>query len=294
MNFSVLPTETKITLYVLGLLLVAVVFSFVWIFYFLFKSAGSVKKDDEKLPLFADVAYFYEKGKRERQEDSIYISPLDKYISDGIFACVADGMGGLKHGKEISKHVVDEIEKMFPVPFDDVENTVSRLTRISSDIYKRYGRRGGATLALVHIFNDMMHFYTAGDSNIILIRNRNATILNQKQNYYNILVKDLSSHGLTTEEAYLNKKSRALTDFMGNMNTRILNTNSPLKLLDGDTIIICSDGVTDAIPYDKLPVYLGNSARKTADEIKLNIRHKNLSKQDNYSCVVIKLSRYNF
>lgn len=294
MNFSFLPTESKIALYVLALLIIAVLFSIVWIIHFIVKSAGFIRKDDDDLTLFADIAYFYEKGKRDQQEDSIYISPLDKYIGDGVFACVSDGMGGLKHGKEISKHVVDEVERMFPVPFNDIENTVSKLTKLSSNIYRHYGRKGGATLALVHIFQNKLHLYSAGDSNIILIRNKTATVLNQKHNYYNILVKNLSSAGLTTEEAYLNKKGRALTDFMGNLNTRVFNTNVPMSLVDGDIIIVCSDGVTDAIPYNKIPDYVGNSAKKTADELKLNIRHKNLSRQDNYSCIVIHLNRFNF
>ncbi|MCQ2466050.1 MAG: protein phosphatase 2C domain-containing protein [Clostridia bacterium] len=294
MNIAVLPTESRIALYVLGLLVIAVLFSFVWILLFIIKYAKHVRTEDEKLPLFADVAYFYEKGKRERQEDSVYISSLDKYTTNGILACVSDGMGGLKYGKEISKSIVDDLDKIFPFPFNDVENTVSKITRISTEIFRRYGRRGGATLALVHIFKDRMHIYSVGDSNIILVRNDRATVLNQKQNYYNILVKDLANCGLTTEEAYLNKKSRALTDFMGNVNTRVMNTNVPFNLLPGDTIIICSDGVTDAIPYDKLPIYVGLNAKRTADEIKLNIRQKNLSKQDNYSCIVVKLDRYNF
>lgn len=292
MDFSILSTGSKIALYVLGLLLIAVLFSFVWIIYYVSNSVKNAREDDEELPLFADIAYFYEKGRRARQEDSVYISPLDKYIDDGVLACVSDGMGGLKHGKDISKHIVDTIDEMFPIKFNDVENTVSKLTKVSTNIFRNYNRTGGATLALVHVFRDKMHFYSVGDSNIILIRNKRATILNQKQNYYNILVKNLSTCGLTTEEAYMNKKSRALTDFMGNQNTRVLNTNTPFKLLDGDTIIVCSDGVTDAIPYQKLPVYLSNTARKTADEIKLNIRHKNLSRQDNYSCIVIRLTKY--
>lgn len=292
MDVSIISVTSRFALYALALLFVAVIFSCIWVIYTIIQFAKSEPRENEELPLFADVAYFYERGKRRKQEDSLYISSLDKYVDNGIIACVADGMGGLMYGKEISKAIVDELEDIFPFPFDDVENNVSKLTKISTSIFNKYSRRGGSTLALVHIFKDKMHIYSVGDSNIILIRNKKATILNQKQNYYNILAKELASSDSTTEEAYLNKKSRALTDFMGNMHTRIINTNMPFTLLDGDTIVICSDGVTDAVPYDKIPNYLGYNARKSADELKLNIRHKNLPKQDNYTCIVISLSRY--
>lgn len=294
MNLSNLPTGSRIALYVLGILFVAVIIATAWLIYALinyFKKNTDVESDSL---LYADVAYFYEKGKRQRQEDSLFISPLDRYREDGIVACVADGMGGLMYGRDISKYIVDEIGKMLPFDFNNVYKNLSKLTKLSNTIYYKYDRKGGATLALVQIFKNKLHLYSIGDSNIILIRNNNATILNQKHNYYNVLVKSLSFANKTTEEAYLNKKSRALTDFMGNTNARIMSTNNPITLLDGDTIVICSDGVTDALPYNKLPYYLGNSARKSADEIKLNIRHKNLSKQDNYSCIVISLKKYSF
>ena len=147
---------------------------------------------------------------------------------------------------------------------------------------------------MVHVFKDRLNFYSVGDSNIILIRNNIATCLNPKQNYSRILIKNLTLEGKTTEEAYLNKKGRALVDFIGNNNIRVNYSQSPLKLFDGDIIVICSDGVTDAISLNSMINLIGNSARKTAENIKLAIRMKNFQRQDNYSAVVIKLNKYNF
>ena len=104
----------------------------------------------------------------------------------------------------------------------------------------------------------------------------------------------MTLEGKTTEEAYLNKKGRALVDFIGNNNIRVNYSQTPLKLFDGDTIIICSDGVTDAISLNSIINLMGSNARKTAENIKLAIRMKNFQRQDNYSSVVIKLNKYNF
>ena len=51
-----------------------------------------MNKENDEENLFCDVAYFFEKGKRDRQEDSFYISPLEQYGSHGIVVCVSDGM----------------------------------------------------------------------------------------------------------------------------------------------------------------------------------------------------------
>ncbi|MCR5803604.1 MAG: SpoIIE family protein phosphatase [Clostridia bacterium] len=297
MGFSALSSQSKIGLIILALLIVAVIISLVWISNLLIQLIRTARINDAKeedYPLFADVSYFYEKGNRERQEDSLYISHLDDYVDYGILACVSDGMGGLKYGSEISKYVIDEVEKLFPINFYDSEVVADCIKKISGRVFEKYARKGGATLVMVHVFKDRLNFYSVGDSNIILIRNNIATCLNPKQNYSRILIKNLTLEGKTTEEAYLNKKGRALVDFMGNNNIRVNYSQSPLKLFDGDIIVICSDGVTDAISLNSMINLIGNSARKTAENIKLAIRMKNFQRQDNYSAVVIKLNKYNF
>ena len=297
MDFSVLSSQSKIALYVLGLLIILVVLSIIWIISLLVQLIRTAKLNDkhnDDLPLFADVAYFYEKGNRERQEDSLYFSHLDDYVDYGIFACVSDGMGGLKFGSEISKFVVDEIEKMYPVNFYNCEATAEKISKISNRVFEKYSRKGGATLVLVHIFQDKMHFYSVGDSDIIIMRKGVCTVLNPKQNYSKILIKNLIIEGKTTEDAYINKKGRALVDFIGNNNIRVNYTREPMKLIDNDVIIVCSDGVTDAISLNSMMPLMGVNARKTAENIKLTVRHKNLPRQDNYSGIVIKLNKYNF
>ncbi len=297
MGLSALSSQSKIALFILLILIVAVIVSLVWISRFLIELIRTARINDAKKeddPLFADVAYFYERGNRERQEDSLYISHLDDYVDYGIMACVSDGMGGLKYGSEISKFIIDEIEKLFPVNFYDTEAMADAIKKISHKVFEKYSRKGGATLVIVHVFKDMLNFYSVGDSNILLIRNRVATCLNPKQNYSCVLIKNLVLEGKTTEDAYLNKKGRALVDFMGNNNTRVNFSHTPMRLLDGDILLVCSDGVTDAISLNSLPNLLGATAKKTAENVKLAIRMKNFAKQDNYSGIVIKLIKYNF
>lgn len=241
--------------------------------------------------LVPSIAFFHEIGKRESQQDSYYISPMDEYRKNGLVAVVADGMGGLKYGDEISDRIISRIEEMTPLSFHATEIIVEELTKLSNDIYDKYRMHGGSTLAMIQIYRNYFHFYTAGDSEVILIRNGEATVLNQRQKYVTHLVRRMAKSGNTTYEAYVNKEARALVDFIGNNNPRILHTAKPIRLVAGDTIVICSDGLTDILPWRTLPQYTKGSARKAAENLKRNIKLKNHPKQDNYTGIVIKISR---
>ena len=163
------------------------------------------------------------------------------------------------------------------------------LRGISRDIYNRYKMDGGATLAMVHIKNDQMHIYSCGDSNIILVRKGKAVMLNPKQNYLSMLVNRLAANGEVTKGAYLDKDAKSLVDFMGNSYSRVLRTCSPIRLFDGDYIIVASDGLTDAMTLDKIADYIGNHSVITAEHLKLSVKSSRRPSQDNYTAVVIRM-----
>ncbi|SCW40621.1 Serine/threonine protein phosphatase PrpC [Ruminococcaceae bacterium YRB3002] len=235
------------------------------------------------------IAYFSERGARKRQEDSYYISPLRNASQDGVVAVVADGIGGLKYGDDIAKLVTNGVGDNFPYVFDDPETNSTILRGISRNIYNHYHLEGGATLAMVHIRNNYMNMYSCGDSNIILVRDDKAYILNPKQNYLSVLVERHSSLGETTKSAYLDKDAKALVDFMGNSYSRVTRTFRPVRLYDGDYVIVSSDGLTDAIPLEKIPEYLHKRAVSSAERLKFTVRSSRRPSQDNYTAVIIRM-----
>lgn len=275
------------------LLILLALVAFIYFIYFYFNKYKRYKKDNSNVKdeLMLDIAYFCERGKRQRQEDSFYISPMDEFARNGVVVLVSDGMGGLKYGDDISKFVVDAIRDMHPVKFDDTDGNMAAIRMISKAVYDKYKLSGGATLAMVHLKEDMMHFYSVGDSNIILVRDGKATVLNPKQTYRTVMIKKLANQGKLTREAYYNLRSKALIDFIGNSNTRVYNTYTPLRIFDDDTIIVSSDGLTDALTVNMIPKLITGGARSTAERIKYGIRNRKLEKQDNYTGVVIKVDR---
>ncbi|MCR5061150.1 MAG: protein phosphatase 2C domain-containing protein [Saccharofermentans sp.] len=242
-----------------------------------------------KRQLMCRIAYFSEKGARKRQEDSYYISPMTDVSENGIVAVVSDGIGGLKYGDDVSKYVTDRIAESFPLVFEDTEINSTILRGISREIYNKYKLKGGATLAMVHIKDDYMNIYCCGDSNVILIRDGKAIMLNTKQNYLSVLVGKLASNGEVTKSAYLDKDAKALIDFMGNSYSRVNRTFRPIRIFEGDYIIVSSDGLTDAIPMEKLPEYLNKQSVYSAERLKFSVRSSKRPNQDNYTAIIIKM-----
>lgn len=287
-SFSELPYLQGIVFPALILFLLTLLV-FVWIVVLYYKKHRQGKPDDSEL--FIDCAYFKEIGKRPSQQDSVFISNLSDYKKYGITAVVADGMGGMEFGGDISEKVVDFVEGMCPMSFFASEQNADELRLLSNRLYDEYQLSGGSTIAMVHIAGSYLNYYSVGDSDIILIRDNVATILNPRQNYMAMLIKSLCRNNKQTQTAYSNAKARALVDFMGNLNPRVIYTKKPIRIFDGDKIIVSSDGLTDAVPINKITRYLKDSAASTAVELKRAVASKKRPKQDNYTAIVFTVKR---
>ena len=287
-RFADLPTLQSSVVAALVLFVITTI-AFIWLVVAYFKRKGTGSPDDSNL--YIDCAYFCEIGKRPSQQDSVYISDLTDYRKYGITALVADGMGGMEYGGEISEKVADFVEGMCPMSFFATEQNADELRKLSNQLYDQYKLSGGSTLALVHITGNFMNYYSVGDSDIILIREGKPTILNPRQNYMALLIKSLCRNNKQTVTAYSNPKARSLIDFMGNQNPRVIYTKKPIRIFDGDKIIVSSDGLTDAVALRNIPHYLKDSASATALELKRAVASRKRPKQDNYTAIVFTVKR---
>ncbi len=287
-RFADLPTLQSSVVAALVLFVITTI-AFIWLVVAYFKRKGTGSPDDSNL--YIDCAYFCEIGKRPSQQDSVYISDLTDYRKYGITALVADGMGGMEYGGEISEKVADFVEGMCPMSFFATEQNADELRKLSNQLYDQYKLSGGSTLAMVHITGNFMNYYSVGDSDIILIREGKPTILNPRQNYMALLIKSLCRNNKQTVTAYSNPKARSLIDFMGNQNPRVIYTKKPIRIFDGDKIIVSSDGLTDAVALRNIPHYLKDSASATALELKRAVASRKRPKQDNYTAIVFTVKR---
>ena len=132
-DFSLLSRETiQAIIFALFLFIIAFVSFVIIVLYTLFKYTVYTNKHKEKTKLICDVAYFHERGKRDKQEDSIYVSPMDKMETTGFVAACSDGMGGLLNGEVVSKYVTDSLREHFPYQFDAQTANARIITGISA------------------------------------------------------------------------------------------------------------------------------------------------------------------
>ena len=212
---------------------------------------------------------------------------------NGFIAACSDGMGGLLNGEVVSKYVTDSLTENYPYKFDAQDENSKMISDISDRVYEEYHLSAGATLVMVHIYDEYMNFYSLGDSNIILIRNNRATLLNYKQNYITLMIKKFSEGGIDTTDAYKDTRAKGLIDFVGNLNCNVLKTSRPIRLFENDIIIVSSDGVTDAVPLNRIVnhIHFDQNATGIARAIKYGVKARKNPRQDNYSAVVIKMKR---
>lgn len=283
------PEWATMLLSAMVVLVFLVIISLIVLIVLLFKSATKRSDNSDNNNFYVDAAYFHEIGQRKRQEDALYVSPLEDYNKHGLIALVTDGMGGMSHGDFASRFVVNEFSKLHLNDYENREYIVTKIKEVSNRIYSKYNRESGATLILIRIYKNMLDLYSVGDSDVILIRNGKSTVLNHKQNYGSILINNLAKVGKVTSEAYVVPEARQLIDFIGNNNPNVIYTKQSLKLQDEDAVLIASDGVLDALSVEKLPDYISGDAVKSASRIKSEIKSMRLNTQDNYTCILLQL-----
>ncbi len=188
-------------------------------------------------------------GTRKYQQDSYAFIATDK----GSIAVVCDGMGGLEGGEKASRTAVNVLMTDFlrEVPVSSGASFFYKsAVKADQRVYRIADRNGkplgaGTTMVSVLINGNMLHWLSVGDSKIYLIRNNAMHCLVREHNYRQMLNEHLQS-GRITPEKYRQEsvKADALTSFIGIGELKLIEINhQPFELLDGDVILLCSDGL---------------------------------------------------
>jgi len=123
-------------------------------------------------------SYIWEKGLREKNEDSLCIRQIRKDGTDYLFAVVCDGIGGLNEGEHASCFVVSNLTDFFTGLLKKRRNLSDRVVRNACKraVYKchrqlqQYGKengiRLGTTLSMLLIAGRSGYVFHIGDSAI--------------------------------------------------------------------------------------------------------------------------------
>lgn len=239
-------------------------------------------------------------GNRKEQQDSFCLSNIEdkKAINEkGLLAVVADGMGGLEGGALISHLVTDTFldsynNQLSFEPSSFLYSTAESSERAVEDYINQTGINGGSTLVAVIVKDSQLNYISVGDSHIYLLRDRTLTQIN-KEHSLGALLKEKADKGeIDPSEPYTNPKRNALTAYIGMGSFNVVDKNTqPISLRAGDKVLLCSDGVYNALGNDALIVALAGDASTAARRIQADILAQNIPSQDNFTAIVLECVR---
>lgn len=234
-------------------------------------------------------------GTRERQEDSFALCNVSDPAAlerQGLFAVVADGMGGMDNGREASSAAVDAMTQLFRALLEEGE--IPRQLRegicaVSDGIYQRFQGRSGTTLIAVRILEGMLHWVSVGDSAIFLKRGEGVFQLNREHTCLNELyLRELEADRVDRARAEMDEDARRLTAFVGMDHlTRVDQSLRPLRLRRGDTLLLCSDGISGVLTPAELLEAMSLEADQGCQLLETMVEEKALPGQDNYTGILI-------
>lgn len=242
-------------------------------------------------------AQLQQTGTRSHQEDSFAfanISDVTLMRCRGLLAVVADGMGGMKDGKLASEAVVARVKADFEnldVAADIPSQLRDTMLRANEEVFAQLGAQGGSTGIICVFYNESLYYMSVGDSYLILKRGESIYHLNRKQNMFSRLcLQQIREGSLDRTPAEINPEKAALTGYIGMRNLRDMDyTLRPIPLMDGDVILICSDGVGGVLNEEQLRACL---SAPTPEQMCLMMNEAVVAEgrryQDNYTALVVR------
>jgi serine/threonine protein phosphatase PrpC len=239
-------------------------------------------------------------GNRESQQDSFGVSDLSnkkRCAEKGVFAVVADGMGGLAGGAEISAIVTSYMLNYFSgstlqskIPGLLLDMLYGANKEVRNYLNNNDKQQSGSTLVAAIIKDNILHFLTVGDSRIYLCRGGSFILLNREHNYGSELDEKAARGEISLEEARCDSQRNALTSYIGQEEIVHVDRNiRPIMLLPGDRIYLMSDGIFGTLTEDEILATAAPDIFETAIRLERAVLNKGKKNQDNFTSVNIEI-----
>jgi len=188
---------------------------------------------------------------RTNNEDSyLYWEPDSEsdFQRKGRLAVVADGMGGYEGGQEASHLAVETVRDLYDRNFNgDPRETLVTALRNAHVAIQAYAMEHpefhgmGTTCTALAIVDHRLYFAHVGDSRLYLIRGGAISRLTRDHSYVGRLVE---SGIVRSEDAESHPQRHILTAALGSgLEVTPHVPESPIPLLEGDLLLLCSDGL---------------------------------------------------
>ena len=239
----------------------------------------------------SDINGFSKKGIRENNEDYIIYSTDFILPTQTRVIVLCDGMGGHGHGEVASKIVAESVfetlahsSKEFSA--DDLQYALDNalITLNNVDTYND-SKKMGTTLVVAVINNKNVLVGHVGDSRCYLFDENCIKKFRTKD--HSKVAEAVEAEILTEEEAINNPYKNVLTRCVIAGKTDVKIEVDRLDIKDKDRLLLCSDGVIDAIRDEELSEILVN--RNINDALALIDSKCQMKSHDNYSVIIADL-----
>jgi serine/threonine protein phosphatase PrpC len=208
--------------------------------------------------------------KRGHNEDYVAAfrpSDPEKHRQKGELFIVADGMGGHQAGEVASEKAVEAVShEYYASPASDVRGAlVSAIQEANSLIYRMAqessSRAGmGTTVVAAAVRGQGLHLANVGDSRAYLLRDGRLAQVTRDHSF----VQDQIEAGiLTPEEARTHPQRNVVTRALGSKPDVKVDTFGG-KLQPGDTLLLCSDGLSEHVQDEDMAAMLRQYPPKEA------------------------------
>lgn len=193
-------------------------------------------------------------GTRSEQQDSYAMLTMHAEQSDGpeaLLAIVCDGIGGFSAGQEASSIGVASIIETFQAahrPLSDFARTFEEGICLADKrvvaLAKALGSKAGTTAVAVYEESGKLYWGCVGDSRAYLLRDSKLSCLTRDHNYALTLQEKVNKGLITQQAADADPERESLISFIGmNDVTHIDTSEHGMTMLDGDVMLLCSDGL---------------------------------------------------
>ena len=236
-------------------------------------------------------------GNREEQEDSFaFVNALDvrEIKQNGLFAILADGMGGMSGGSFASQTAIQLMTEDFRQM--NRESDISAqlwdsAVRAGDVIFQKLNGSGGSTVVACVFYQEKFSYISIGDSCLYLLRDSEIIQINRPHDVRNLhYLESIRSGDLNPSMAEEDVEREAIVDFLG-MPVLIEADRflRPLPLRDRDVFLICSDGVGDVLTTEELAICMScETPEEISRSLEEHILSKRLEHQDNYTALIVQ------
>ena len=232
---------------------------------------------------------------RDNNEDSFIAQPV--LNNQLIVACVIDGVGGYEGGEVAAAIAKENILKSFKNLSGDIVNTMrAAFASANEKIYKEKLESGKnssmacvVTLAVVDIKNNKFYYAHVGDTRLYLLRDRSLVKVTKDQSFVGFLE---DSGRLSEEEAMNHPKRNEINKALGfdqqaSLTGDYIETGES-PFLPADTILLCSDGLTDMVNAGEITSILVKKISLEQKGKELIAAANNAGGKDNITAVLVQ------